>query len=479
MNTSRDDPDLYELAACGLLTLGSSGAIERANRTACTWLETEPSQLVGRLFSDLLTIGGKLFHQTHWLPLLQMQGSVAEVQLELALAGGRTLPVLVNAVRRADGRVDVALFVASDRRKYERELLAARRRAEELFEQLRTIAANSPDVIVRFDRDRRCSYASPAIEALSGRPADESIGKSVREIALSEAAREAFASAIEEALAGSSVTRDFEYVRADGKRLELETRFVGEREPGGAVVSVLTLTRDVTAAKEQAREAEQRAVLAEQLIGIVSHDLRNPLNAIGLGAQLLSSSDLGQSSRVVRRIVSAADRATRLTSDLLDFTQARLGGGLPVTRGEVDLHTLVAECLEELRLAWPGRAIEHRRVRDGKVSADGDRLAQVVTNLVGNAITYGATDVAITVTSAVDDDAFAIAVHNAGRPIPEAIQPVIFEPLRRGMEQVQRGSRSVGLGLYIVNQIARAHGGRVTLRSTEDEGTTFRVEIPR
>lgn len=481
MNSSleTDDAQAYELAACALLTLSPSGAIERVNRAACDWTGLQRSELVGRRFTDLLTVGGKLFHQTHWLPLLEMQGSVAEVQLELELREGHVLPVLVNAARRADARVDVALFITRDRRKYERELLLARRRAEELVEQLRAIAENSPDIIARFDRDGRCTYVSPAIEALAGQPAATSIGKSAMDLALSKPDREAFAAALSRALAGSPVTQDVVYERADGARVELETRFVAEREPGGGVASVLTLTRDVTASKQQAREAQQRAILGEQLVGLVSHDLRNPLNAIVMGAQMLASSDLGQHTRVARRIVTAAARATRLTGDLLDFTEARLGGRLRVTPAEIELHAIVADCVEELRLAWPGRAIEHRRLGDGTGCADGDRLAQVVTNLVGNAITYGSNDIPITITSAVREDALEIAVHNGGRPIPEPLQRVIFEPLRRGEEQVQRGSRSVGLGLFIVSQIALAHGGRVMLRSTADEGTTFRVVVPR
>ncbi|HYO96244.1 MAG TPA: PAS domain-containing protein, partial [Polyangiaceae bacterium] len=162
--------EAYESAPCGLLTLSRDGTIERVNHTFCVWIGLSPEQLRGKRLPELLTVGSKLFHHTHWQPLLEMQGSVAEVQLELLLAGGTTLPVLVNAVRRGDLRVDVGLFVAADRRKYERELLLARRRAEELLEReqeaqqaraladrrteealrqredsFRTLAENSPD----------------------------------------------------------------------------------------------------------------------------------------------------------------------------------------------------------------------------------------------------------------------------------------------------------------------------------------------
>jgi phosphoserine phosphatase RsbU/P len=373
---------LYESAPCGLLTTLSTGVIESVNSTFCSWLGFPSEQLVGtKRLQDLLTVGCKIFHQTHWLPLLQMQGSVAEVQLDLVRSDGQAVPVLVNANKRTEHgivRHDLAVFVATDRRKYERELLLARKRAEELLASERAAQA---------------------------------------ELALVQA------------------------------RLQQET--------------------------------QQRAVLAEQLIGIVSHDLRTPLNAIHLGASLLTSSGVTASQiRTLNRIMSANGRANRLIEDLLDFTQAGLGGGLPVHRRELDLHALVSDCVEELRLAWPGRMIEHRRLGIGVSQADGDRLAQVVTNLVSNAMTYGVADRPIAITSAVSQDELTIEVQNFGPPIPGELLPHLFEPLRRGESQVKLGSRSVGLGLYIVQQIALAHGGSVTVSSTPEEGTTFRVSAP-
>ncbi|MFO0741797.1 MAG: HAMP domain-containing sensor histidine kinase [Labilithrix sp.] len=231
-----------------------------------------------------------------------------------------------------------------------------------------------------------------------------------------------------------------------------------------------------------AREAElkQRAAFAEQLIGIVSHDLRNPLNAILLGTRLLSGPvDTAMRDSTVRRITNAALRATRLTSELLDFTKARLGGGLSVERREVDVNAVIAEAIEELRLAWPERELDYRHAGADKASADADRLAQVITNLVANAMSYGTKERPITVTSELDEAKLVVRVHNEGRPIPMEVRDRIFEPLQRGEEQVQRGSRSVGLGLYIVREIAHAHGGEALLESTADSGTTFAVVLPR
>lgn len=358
--------EAFDCAACGLLVLDAKGHIERANRLVGEWSGVPSDALVGKRFQDLLAVGSKVFLQTQWWPLLEMQGSVAEVQLELVFADATHAPVLVNAVRRTDRRVDVAVFLAADRRKYERELILARRRAEGLLET----------------------------------------------VALREA------------------------------------------------------------------ELRERAIFSEQLIGIVSHDLRNPLNAILLGTHLLSTAkDLTTRDATVKRITSAAQRASRLTAELLDFTNARLGKGIPVVRTDIDLHAVVGDAVEELRLAWHGRALVHEREGAGRASADPDRLAQVVTNLVSNAMTYGTKDEAITVTSVVEERMIAIRVFNRGKAIAPELLDKIFEPLQRGEEQVQRGSRSVGLGLYIVREIAHAHGGEARVRSSA-EGTTFEVAMP-
>lgn len=357
--------EAFDGAACGLLVLDGKGRTTRANRLIGKWVGATPDALVGRPFQDLFSIGSKLFMQTQGWPLLEMQGSIAEVQLEIVQSGASPLPVLVNLVRRADRCIDAAVFVAADRRRYERELLQARRRAEELVET----------------------------------------------VALREA------------------------------------------------------------------ELRERAVFAEQLIGIVSHDLRNPLNAILLGTHSLSASDPAARDATAKRIVNATRRATRLTSELLDFTNARFGRGIPMTRAPIDLHVVVAATIEEIELASPGREVVHVREGRGPVSADEDRLAQVVTNLVSNAMTYGKAEEAITVTSIVGADTFTIRVFNRGRPIAPELLELIFQPLQRGEDQVQRGSRSVGLGLYIVREIAHAHGGEARVTSTED-GTTFEVVAP-
>jgi sigma-B regulation protein RsbU (phosphoserine phosphatase) len=172
------------------------------------------------------------------------------------------------------------------------------------------------------------------------------------------------------------------------------------------------------------------------------------------------------------------DRANRLVADLLDFTQARLGRGLSMTRSAIELHEAIAEAVDELSHVYPERALHHVRSGVGTCSADAHRLVQLVGNLVSNAVMHGSEAEPVTITSSVEERSFSVAVHNAGSPIPLEAQATIFEAMTRGPNASGAG-RGVGLGLFIVREIARAHGGRAELESSAEHGTTFRAIFPR
>jgi PAS domain S-box-containing protein len=250
---------------------------------------------------------------------------------------------------------------------------------------------------------------------------------------------------------------------------------------GGRAVRFIGTVHDISDKKRQEAERRTRAEFEEQLIGIVSHDLRNPLNAITLSvAALLRNEDLSErQAKGIARIAAAAERATRLIRDLLDFTRARLGGGIPIQRGPFDLHLITRQTVDEVRLAHPEREVEMVQSGHGRGAWDGDRLAQVITNLLNNALTYSPPDTRVRVETRGEDGSFLLRVHNEGRPIPPELLPRIFEPMMRGTRNGDTSSRNIGLGLYIVNNIVHAHGGIVEVYSTEAKGTTFTVRLPR
>jgi PAS domain S-box-containing protein len=227
-------------------------------------------------------------------------------------------------------------------------------------------------------------------------------------------------------------------------------------------------------------EAQEAVRVREDVVAIVSHDLRNPLNAISLASlSLLRHDPLTEAQgRGLRRIVAAADRAHRMIRDLLDFTQARAGGAIPIHPRPVDLHELTRQVVDEVHLANPGRHISVEARGDGHGEWDEDRLAQVITNLVGNALQHSPEDSQVRVSSRAGEEGVTLCVRNGGSPIPAELLPVIFEPYRRG-PTAALGRGSIGLGLYITRQIVLGHGGHIEVDSTPQEGTTFRVWLPR
>ncbi|MFP2907036.1 PAS domain-containing protein [Pyxidicoccus sp. 3LFB2] len=256
----------------------------------------------------------------------------------------------------------------------------------------------------------------------------------------------------------------------------------------GQAVRFIGTVMDITERKrldaqllKREEELQRRADLEEKLIGIVSHDLRNPLNAIGFSTSLLQRrTDLDEAARRgIDRIRNAAGRADRMIRDLLDFTQARLGGGIPVQRRPADLNELVRTVVEEVRLANPGRRIDVETEGSGAGEWDTDRLAQVVTNLLSNALRYGSETQPVRVETRAENGFVVLDVHNAGEPIRPEVLPILFQPMKRGAGVGQVTSRGLGLGLYIVDRIVHAHEGTIAVRSTAEEGTRFSIRLPR
>ncbi len=164
---------------------------------------------------------------------------------------------------------------------------------------------------------------------------------------------------------------------------------------------------------------------------------------------------------------------------MLDFTQVRQGGGLPIARAQTDLHTVVSQVVEEEQLRTPQREIRIETVGDAHGAWDADRVTQAVGNLLSNALRYGAPGTPVRVTCRGEGSSVGIRVHNWGPAIGPEVMATVFEAMKRGQPRGGNSGRSVGLGLYIVKQIAAAHGGDVTVRSSLEQGTSFTLVLPR
>jgi len=252
------------------------------------------------------------------------------------------------------------------------------------------------------------------------------------------------------------------------------------RDGRGDVVGGVTAIEDVTAERAIAAERERIAEFQHQMLGIVGHDLRNPLSAMVAGIALLDAMIEGTPAvRVVRRLDSSTQRMTRIVEQLLDMTRARLGQGIPIEPRDIDLVALVKSVVDEASLAYPRTRFDLAEVVEVSGRWDPDRLAQVVSNLIGNAAQYGRKEAPVAVRLDKTPATVSITVTNEIRdaPIPPDQIAVLFDPYRRshGSEHRRGG---LGLGLYIVAQIVKAHGGSIDVTSTW-AGTAFCVVLPR
>jgi PAS domain S-box-containing protein len=258
-------------------------------------------------------------------------------------------------------------------------------------------------------------------------------------------------------------------------------RALAVRDAAGEIVKWFGTNTDIDEANKVREELAKRTDFEQHLLGIVSHDLRNPLGAILLGATgLLELEDQSDwAMKIALRIRSSAERSVRMISDLLDFTQARLGGGIRLERRAADMHSLARTVLDELEATYPDRTLDLIHAGDTRGTWDPDRITQAVSNLVTNALKYSPPGTPVAVRAAGLDGHVEITIHNEGAPIPKERLGQIFEPLQRATDEIDLKTRSVGLGLYIVKAIVHAHGGTVSVVSTAEAGTTFTVRLPR
>jgi signal transduction histidine kinase len=232
--------------------------------------------------------------------------------------------------------------------------------------------------------------------------------------------------------------------------------------------------------RDASRLRDERASgeLRDQFIAILGHDLRNPLQAIFATSELLERR-LTDTVHVnmAARIRASARRMSALIDDVLDFARARLGGGIGVDIQPVaDIENALSNVVTELQDAKPDRQIQLDIAIDSPVECDAGRTQQVLSNLIGNALTHGSPDSPVKVHVATTEGELVMRVWNDGVPIPEENLAKIFEPFWRQSSESGRGG--LGLGLHICAQIVRAHGGQLTVTSSADQGTEFTVHLP-
>jgi PAS domain S-box-containing protein len=329
----------------------------------------------------------------------------------------------------------------------------------------------TPDLLSILDRDGRFVAVNPAWRDTLGFSPEAMTGASYADfVHADDAARTR--EALEQLRRGEPVLRfENRYRTAAGDHRWLEWVAVPE---GGRLYCT---ARDVTENKDRVdRIAQQQAeaALREQFMAVLSHDLRNPLAAINAGASvLLRRTEDPKAAEILRQMQSSVGRMSELIANLMDLTRARLGGGIGIARAPVsNLRTGLERVIEEIRLVSPEVAITAHLDVGPDGACDGPRILQVVSNLLANAVSYGRPTEPIRVEALLRDGRLTVSVINKGDPIPEDVREKLFHPFFRSQSQ-----QGLGLGLYIASEIARAHGGALSVASDARE-TRFTLDVP-
>ena len=351
---NREVLDFFEESFSGFLIADEKNRIIRSNKRVSDWLGIPPEEIKGKKISDLLSIGSKIYFETHLSPLLKMQGYFEEILVELSGAAGKRLKILINAkesVPKEDRPklIYYTLLEASDRVQYEQNL---------------------------------------------------------------------------------------QFVKSNA-----EKELLAERE---------------------------NVILREQLIAVLGHDLRNPLGAITMTVGLLGRSIKDEQQKNLLGILKrSTSRMNELIGNVMDFARTRLGEGIVIAPKNVDLKPVLEHVVEELKYLFPEREIAVDLSLQDPIYCDADRIAQLASNLLANALTHGNPQTPVYFTASNSENKLQISVANNGEPIRESLRAILFTPFKR--ESDRPSNNGLGLGLYIADQIAKAHDGTLSFISSEKE----------
>jgi sigma-B regulation protein RsbU (phosphoserine phosphatase) len=232
-------------------------------------------------------------------------------------------------------------------------------------------------------------------------------------------------------------------------------------------------------AEAEAKSERTALELRDQFMAVLGHDLRNPLAAIRSGLRMLGRSEdrTARESAIIEEMSRSVDRANRLIDDVLDFARGKLGSGIPVERNrDKPLAPVLEQVVAELRAIDPDRDFQTRIEIEHPVDCDPDRIGQMASNLLANAATHGSPDQPIMLEASTTPETFRLSIANGGQAIPENVREHLFRPFFRG--QARESKQGLGLGLFIVQEIAKAHGGTMEVTSTDEE-TRFTFTMPR
>ena len=496
-SAARDETaeELHDLALCGYLTTTADGRILKVNRTFSDWLGYTPKDLLaGKRFADLLTVGGRMFFETHLSLLLRVQSSVQEIALDFVRKDGTVLSTLVNGQQQAEANGQptlnrFAVINATERRRYERELLATR-------DLLRITLSSIGDAVVSTDADGRITFMNAVAEKLTGWHQDEARGKAIQEVVV--LVREDTTTRIETPVlhslrVGGTVGLPYytSLISADGRCIAIDDSASPIRDENGAVVGGVLIFRDISKQRDTERKLAEAQALAQTMIGelkrsnedlsqfatVASHDLRSPLNNIMQFAQLLErghGDDLGDGKELLGLIITSGRRMSALIDDLLQY--ARIASNLSAVNEHVDANAALETAIENLQadITKTSAVVTHDFLPT--VILDPTHLAQIFQNLIGNAIHYRSSAAPRIHIGVLDQENFyRFSCTDNGVGIAPQHQAQIFEPFKRLHGSNRPGS---GFGLAICTRVVERARGKIWVESQVNEGSTFFFTLP-
>lgn len=483
--------ELYEMAPCGYLTTAIDGRILKVNRTLTDWIGYDREELLqGKRMVDLLTVGGRIFYETHFNLLLRMQTSVDEIALDIVCKGGNVLPILLNARQKRDESGQPVLnrftiFNATERRTYERDLLAAR----DLF---RTTLASIGDAVIATDAEARVTFINSVAEELSGWKHETALGRHIDEVLIlvREDAEARIENPVISALRTGAIVALENHtllISKDGQRIPVDDSASPVRDANGTILGGVLVFRDISQRRatektlnEAHRQLTERAAELvrsnedlSRFAHVASHDLRSPLNTITQFTYLLQrnhAEQIGDQGRKLLEYLSgAAERMAHLIEDLLLY--ARASADDVQTPSPVDAARQLESALENLQalITNSGAIVTHDVLP--VISMNATSLVQIFQNLVGNAIRYRGQETARIHIEAHDEGmAWRFSCRDNGLGVPPEYQTVIFEPFKRLHGPERPGS---GIGLSVCKRIIERYKGKIWVESQGKEGSTF------
>lgn len=362
----------------------------------------------------------------------------------------------------------------------------------ELNEDFEDLFENAPCGYLSLLADGRIAMANKTMTAWTGFPRDQLVGKRIHDI-LQFGARIFLETHVLPLLRMQGFVNEvaFDFVTERGGKLPTLANATERRDANGRHLSTRiillkavdrrTYERELVKSRDQLQGAvlaeRESSELREQFIAVLGHDLRNPLASIDGGVRLLRKETLSDRGLYVLGLMEGSVvRASGLIDNVLDFARGRLGGGLTLSReSDPPLRKILEQVIAELRSVAPDRAIETTIEIDRPVNCDPTRIGQLASNLLGNALSHGASSRAVRFHCVTRDDELEIWVSNAGTPIPAETQANLFQPFFRG--KARNSQQGLGLGLYIASEIAHAHDGELSVTSNETE-TRFTLKMP-